>query len=205
MIQGYNRSGHVTLRVSRVHRSSSEIHRGRVTGTSPRIHWLLRDAHSVPANALAPSEYQQQYLLIAQAAPAVTEQHHAWQLRPLRGQNEGRRALGRCGGGVQERLRRVDERFAAALHFYRGAFRFGPPTSLVGNHWPGGTASRARCRRDAQLNATAARCARRRCARDEKTRAPSTPRHRRRDDADRDRRRDDAAAPTRAPSQAPRA
>ena len=38
-----------------------------MTGTSPRIHWLLRDAHSVPANALAPSEYQQQYLLIAQA------------------------------------------------------------------------------------------------------------------------------------------
>ena len=67
LIQGYNRSGHVTLRVSRVHRSPSEIHRGRVTGTSPRIHWPLRDAHSVPANALAPSEYQQQYLLIAQA------------------------------------------------------------------------------------------------------------------------------------------
>ena len=34
--------------------------------------------------------------------------------------------------------------------------RFGPPTSLVGNHWPGGTTSRARCRRDAQSNATAA-------------------------------------------------
>ena len=41
--------------------------------------------------------------------------------------------------------------------YIEGAFRFGPPTSLVGNHWPGGTTSRARCRRDAQSNAIAAR------------------------------------------------
>ena len=42
----------------------------------------------------------------------------------------------------------------------------GPPTSLVGNHWPGGTRGALRCRCDAQSNATAAR--RTRC-----TRAPT--------------------------------
>ena len=68
----------------------------------------------------------------------------------------------------------------AALHLYWGAFRFGPPTSLV--EITGRAAHAARCAAAATRTRPmiAARCARRRRARDESTRrtrpAPQAPR-----------------------------